>query len=104
MKAGYLLTTATALGFAVFGSAAHATLTYTIWTGDFGGSNFHSAQPPVPTTHHLVTFTHSGNPINFVNNGAGALPTAPTIPSPTSSRRRSWRSVMPPILLVAAPL
>src|SRR5271166_5445427 len=64
-----LLATAAALGLAASGGVAHATLTYTIWTGDFGGSNFHSAQPPVPTTNHLVTFTDSGNPINFVNNG-----------------------------------
>ena len=67
MKAGYLLTTAAALGFAMSGGAAHATLTYTIWNGDMPTE--HSAQPPVPTSSPFATFTDPGNPINFVNNG-----------------------------------
>jgi hypothetical protein len=61
-----LLYAATALGFAVFGGAAHATLDYTVWNGVMPGE--HSAQPPVPTTTPLATFT-STSPINFVNNG-----------------------------------
>jgi hypothetical protein len=66
MRAAYLLTTA-ALGFAISGGAAHATLTYTIWNGTMPTE--HTAQPPVPTSNLLATFTDPGNPINFVNNG-----------------------------------
>lgn len=65
MKAGYLLATA-ALGFAISGGAAHATLTYTIWNGVLPGS--HSADPAsVPITAPFASFT-SEAPINFVNN------------------------------------
>ena len=71
MKAGYLLTTAAALGFAMSGGAAHATLTYTIWNGDMPTE--HSAQPPVPTSSPFATFTDPGNPINFVNNGPDTI-------------------------------
>ena len=63
-----LLATAAALGFAISGGAAHATLSYTIWNGVLPGS--HSADPAsVPTTGLFASFT-SESPINFVNNGS----------------------------------
>jgi hypothetical protein len=60
-----LLYTATALGFAVFGGAAHATLTYTIWNGTGLDEN---AVFPVPTTDLVATFSDPGNPIQFDDN------------------------------------
>lgn len=60
-----LLYAATALGFAVFGSAAQATLTYTIWNGT--GLD-HAAEPGgVPGSSPFASFT-SETPINFTNN------------------------------------